>query len=348
MLSRSPLQIAFAVLSCCVLLYFIFISPSSSICTDDDNLLSDHRHSGNRLTYYDMDRPIDSKPKVEANSTRRLDHVLILTPFKESAQHIDRYFENVDKLTYPHDHISLGFLVSDSQDGTIEKLQQRSKQYMNDDQQHPWQKFHRINIFQKDFAYELASNEDRHAFSVQVKRRQIMAKSRNTLLSAALTPEIDWVLWLDGDVVDSPPSLLEELMGLDKDMVVPNCYWHSYNEEGGYDRNNWQETKESWELQASLKPSDVLVEGYKELITHRKLLLDMRFENGQTDLFHMVPLDAVGGTCTLVKAKVHRDGAIFPSFPFQHQVETEGMAKMAKALGYEIFGLPNYLVYHYI
>lgn len=88
--------------------------------------------------------------------------------------------------------------------------------------------------------------------------------------------------------------------------------------------------------------------GYDELVTHRKLLLDMRFEDGKTDLFHMVPLDAVGGTCTLVKAKVHRDGAIFPSFPFQHQVETEGMAKMAKALGYEIFGLPNYLVYHYI
>ncbi|CAO3624055.1 unnamed protein product [Cunninghamella blakesleeana] len=273
-------------------------------------------------------------------------HVLILTPFKESAQHIDCYFDNVNKLTYPHDHISLGFLVSDSKDGTIEKLQERAKSMTKE--QSSWQVFHRIDVFQKDFQFDLASNEDRHAFSVQVKRRQIMAKSRNTLLSAALTQEIDWVLWLDGDVVEYPPSLLEELIGLNKDIVVPNCYWHSYNEEGGYDRNNWQETKESWDFQSTLKSSDVLVEGYKELITHRKLLLDMRFENGETDVFHMVPMDGFGGTCTLVKAQVHRDGAIFPSFTFQHQVETEGMAKMAKALGYEIWGLPNYLVYHYI
>lgn len=77
-------------------------------------------------------------------------------------------------------------------------------------------------------------------------------------------------------------------------------------------------------------------------------MIDMRNEDDNTDLFHAVPLDAVGGTCTLVRARVHRDGAIFPPFPFQHQVETEGLAKMAKSLGYEVWGLPNYLVYHYI
>ncbi|KAI8343059.1 Anp1-domain-containing protein [Chlamydoabsidia padenii] len=345
MLTQSPIRLTLGALFICGLLYILVRTPSSRSCTDD-GLFSHLRHASSRLTYYDMDRPQQQHNHTDSDKKRRLDHVLILTPFKNSAQHIGRYFDNLDRLTYPHDHISLGFLVSDSQDGTIELLQQRAKDYMQHSQ--PWQTFHRVNIFQKDFAYELASNEDRHAFSVQVKRRQIMAKSRNTLLSAALTQEIDWVLWLDGDVVDYPPSLLEELMGLDKDIVVPNCYWHSYNEVGGYDRNNWMETKESWEFQTTLKPSDVLVEGYDELVTHRKLLLDMRFENGQSDLFHMVPLDAVGGTCTLVKAQVHRDGAIFPSFPFQHQVETEGMAKMAKALGYEIFGLPNYLVYHYI
>lgn len=95
--------------------------------------------------------------------------------------------------------------------------------------------------------------------------------------------------------------------------------------------------------------ADPLFTGYSQVMnTHRKLLVDMRHENGTTDRYHAVPLDAVGGTCTLVKAQVHRDGAIFPPFPYQHQVETEGFAKMAKAIGYEIWGLPNYLVYHYI
>lgn len=58
----------------------------------------------------------------------------------------------------------------------------------------------------------------------------------------------------------------------------------------------------------------------------------------------VMPLDGVGGTALMVKADVHRDGAMFPAFPFYHLVETEGFAKMAKRLGYSIFGLPEYFV----
>lgn len=46
----------------------------------------------------------------------------------------------------------------------------------------------------------------------------------------------------------------------------------------------------------------------------------------------------------LVKAEVHRDGAMFPPFPFYHLIETEGFAKMAKRLGWKSHGLPNYFV----
>ncbi|RCI01331.1 hypothetical protein CU098_002025, partial [Rhizopus stolonifer] len=267
--------------------------------------------------------------------------VLILTPFKQSAHLIDRYFENLEKLTYPHHLISVGVLVSDSTDGTLEKIRSRAYQ-----QQHDWQRFNQITILQKDFKYELPNNEDRHNFDVQIQRRAIMSKSRNTLLSAALNDKHDWVLWLDGDVVEYPETLLEELIALDKDVIAPNCWWHSYNEEGGYDKNNWQETEASLEFQKSLPHDAVLVEGYENvLLTHRKLMINMRT---QGDIYDLVPLDAVGGTCTFVKAQVHRDGAIFPPFPYQHQVETEGFAQMAKSLGYKIWGLPNYLVYHYI
>jgi len=58
-------------------------------------------------------------------------------------------------------------------------------------------------------------------------------------------------------------------------------------------------------------------------------------------------LDGVGGTALLVKAEVHRDGAMFPPFAFYHLIETEGFAKMAKRLQWSSFGLPNYKVYHY-
>jgi mannan polymerase complexes MNN9 subunit len=57
-----------------------------------------------------------------------------------------------------------------------------------------------------------------------------------------------------------------------------------------------------------------------------------------------VPLDGVGGATLLVKAEVHRDGAMFPPFPFYHLIETEGFARMAKRLGWQATGLPNYRV----
>lgn len=59
---------------------------------------------------------------------------------------------------------------------------------------------------------------------------------------------------------------------------------------------------------------------------------------------YIVELDGVGGTALLVKADVHRDGAMFPPFAFYHLIETEGFAKMAKRLGWKAFGLPNYHV----
>ena len=80
-----------------------------------------------------------------------------------------------------------------------------------------------------------------------------------------------------------------------------------------------------------------------------------------------MPLDGVGGVSLLVRAEVHRKGmypANFPLHPFSlrqliytgvdfpikpvdHQIETEGLAKMAKFDGYKVFGLPNYVIWHF-
>ena len=84
-----------------------------------------------------------------------------------------------------------------------------------------------------------------------------------------------------------------------------------------------------------------------------------------------MPLDGIGGVNILVKADVHRSGKLpmpqkvtlalklalliggicllginFPSYAFENQAETEGFAKMAKRAGYEVYGLPNYVVWH--
>ena len=78
-----------------------------------------------------------------------------------------------------------------------------------------------------------------------------------------------------------------------------------------------------------------------------------------------VELDGIGGVNVLVKADVHRSGESnrtntlgtsstekiaqginFPSYAFENQAETEGFAKMAKRAGYQVVGLPNYVVWH--
>lgn len=264
MLMSSRVQLAVLALGSCFLLYFLFNSSASVQWNSNDDCSNGYfkktnKFSPQQYSYINMNND-NGQADVDINKTNggKTGHVLILTPFKQSVQFIDKFFDNVNKLTYPHHLISLGFLVSDSTDGTIEKLRERAEAESHAEE---WRRFHRISIFQKDYKFDLASNEDRHAFEVQVQRRNIMAKSRNTLLSASLDEKHEWVLWLDGDVTEYPETLLEELISMDKDVIVPNCYWHSYNEEGGYDKNNWQETKESWDFQKTIPEDQVLVEG---------------------------------------------------------------------------------------
>lgn len=39
-----------------------------------------------------------------------------------------------------------------------------------------------------------------------------MAKARTFLVSSTLEPSVDWVLWLDSDVIDIPTTLFEDLL----------------------------------------------------------------------------------------------------------------------------------------
>jgi hypothetical protein len=39
-------------------------------------------------------------------------------------------------------------------------------------------------------------------------------------------------------------------------------------------------------------------------------------------------------------------GINFPTYAFDNQAETEGFARMAKKAGYQVIGLPNYVVWH--
>ena len=186
--------------------------------------------------------------------------------------------------------------------------------------------FARKRLFRKDFGFSLPANVPRHSAAYQIQRRTVLARARNHLLFSALQDE-DWVLWLDVDVVEYPNDIVQTLIAIDRDIVHPHCV----TEYGGdtFDLNAWSDAG-------------------------RKHMHDLRGRG-------LVRLDAVGGTMLLIRAERHRDGLVFPPFPYgarsrwirdPHplggvgEIETEGLGIMAKDMGIECWGLPDLEIRH--
>ncbi|KAI1002565.1 hypothetical protein K3495_g5641 [Podosphaera aphanis] len=288
--------------------------------------------------------PIQSTSKAISNEER----VLILTPLRDAAAHLPKYFDLLSELSYPHHLIDLAFLVGDSTDDTLAvlsaELQRIQKQH--DTLSAP---FNSALIVEKDFGTTIAQSvKERHSFAAQAPRRKNMARARNFLLSTALKPSHSWVYWRDVDIVDSPKKILEDFVAHDRDVIVPNIWFHRYKDgkdiEGRFDYNSWIESDKALRLANSLPKDAIIVEGYKEYDTGRTYMAMMGDWRNNKD--EEIELDGIGGVNIVVKADVHRSGINFPCYAFENQAETEGFAKMAKRAGYEVIGLPNYVVWH--
>lgn len=282
-----------------------------------------------------------------ANPVENGEHVLVLSPM---VRFYPEYWQNLLRLTYPHELMTLAFILPKNKEGNaataaLQEQITKTQKFGNDKE-----RFKSIIILRQDFEPPLGSQDEneRHKLEHQKVRRAAMAKARNSLLFTTLGPSTSWVLWLDADIVETPPTLIQDLAQHDKGIVVPNCFQRYPNPETNkmdvraYDFNNWQDSATAQELAQKMGPDDVLFEGYAEMATYRSLMAYMGAEGD--NLHQEVALDGVGGSALLVKAEVHRDGAMFPPFPFYHLIETEGFAKMAKRLGWSATGLPNYRV----
>lgn len=162
--------------------------------------------------------PIGSTTKAVANEER----VLILTPLRDAARHIESYFDLISQLTYPHRLIDLAFLVGDTKDDTVAVLAAELERIQGMPDGIP---FHSAMIIEKDFGVTMGQDvEDRHGFAAQGPRRKAMGRARNYLLNTALKPEHSWVYWRDVDIQDSPNKIIEDLVAHDRDIIVPSEY----------------------------------------------------------------------------------------------------------------------------
>ncbi|KAK4513959.1 uncharacterized protein ATC70_005966 [Mucor velutinosus] len=273
------------------------------------------------------------------NSTRfgkeANEHVLVLTPLQNDEQYLDHYFQLLDNTNYPNHLISIGLLVSDSTDDTLENLYNTVHRLQN-----RWRnRFYEIDVYQKDF--RLDEKPDDTSLN---SKRATLARAKNFLLTAALREHHSWVAWVDVKLHSYPATIFSDLMLVDGDVVVPNCLLKRQDDDEfwGFDRNNWQESDLSLERQQNAAEHEVLMEDYNQYSIGRHLLVDMPTHQGTR-----IPLDGVGTTFTLVKATVHREGAIFPPFVYQHELDSEGFAKMVKSMGFSVYGIPSYTIYHF-
>lgn len=257
-----------------------------------------------------------------AHGRRPVSSILLATPVKDARRYLDRYFHLLERLDHDRHRLSLALLESDSADGTWEALQARSAAAAAH--------FGRVTLLRRNYGFHPSGL--RHAGSIQRQRRSILARSRNRLLAGALADE-DWVLWLDVDVIDYPPDLVQQLLAPGKDILVPHCVVP-----GGrtYDLN-------SFVLDPRGRPEDPrhLVAGIFQPPrgVGRKYLDSFRDER-------LVALDAVGGTALLVRADLHREGLNFPAAPYRGYIETEGLGMLAGDMGHCCWGLPDLEVTH--
>ena len=163
------------------------------------------------IQYIDLDN---------ASFTKGENRVLILTPLRDAASHLDMHFRLLSELTYSHQNIDLAFLVGDSKDDTLTVLQNEVKRLQA--LSNP-SRFHSAMVIEKDFGDDLSQSvEERHSFKAQGTRRKGIGRARNYLLYAALKPEHQWVYWRDVDIVENPETVIEDLMKHDRDVIVPS------------------------------------------------------------------------------------------------------------------------------
>jgi mannosyltransferase OCH1-like enzyme/UDP:flavonoid glycosyltransferase YjiC (YdhE family)/GT2 family glycosyltransferase len=252
------------------------------------------------------------------------EQVLLLIPTKNVQPWLPTLWTNLHALSYPRECLSVAFLESDSVDGTYELLQQQLPSLR--------QIFQRADLFKRDFHYQ--SSQPRWLQGEQYRRRSVLARSRNHLLVSALKNE-NWVLWIDADVARWPADIIQQLLATGKDIVVPNCL--TLGSRRTFDYNTFKLHPDADRIDWTPYLVDGILQPPKGL--GRLYLSDLQEHD-------CVEVDAVGATMLLVRADLHREGLVFPPFSYKMHIESEGLAFMARDMGYRCWGLPNLEIFH--
>lgn len=156
-----------------------------------------------------------------------------------------------------------------------------------------------------------------NAFPANGRKYEPNAKARNLVIETRLRPEHTHVLWMDADLVDVPPDLIQQLLAVSAgDVVAPFVYveppggW--FYDTGGFVLGG-----------VGAAPHGPIFPGY---------------QGGP------IELDSVG-TCYLAPAELYREHGLRYGVT-AGEVEHRGLLARAKALGYRVIATDAVVVTH--
>ncbi|WP_400087345.1 glycosyltransferase [Yoonia sp. R78084] len=278
------------------------------------------------LTRTEMAKQIDTAVLHRPINAQEL-NISILIPVRDAAPFLERCFELLTQLTYPKDRLKIVFCEGDSRDDTKERLAELVSTHKN--------MFRAIEVT----TLEVNSTLDRAKRwlpALQRERRSNLAKVRNHLIDHGITENDDWALWIDVDVCDYAPDIIERLLSEHEKVVTPDCVldWDGPS----YDRNAFNDAGERKNLTYYrwVRNGIYMPPAHHRARRHLHVLRSLE----------RVPLASVGGTMLLVHAAVHKAGLRFPELPYDDLLETEGFGRMCCDFGVLPIGLPNVQIRH--
>ena len=151
-------------------------------------------------------------------------NVLIGIPIKNGKMFIDNLLQQINKLSYPKQYISICFIENDSDDNTWEHLNKQiyTKLLYNN--------YKNITLLKLDLGFKL-KHEDRHKFEYSKNRIKNLVILRNFIVNNFLKDN-EYLWWVDADIELLPENSIEYLMTHEKDILMPYYYtewWDCYD-----------------------------------------------------------------------------------------------------------------------
>ena len=217
-------------------------SPQRDGLPDTLDALANHRVEG--VSFQNLNAHNDNKQQV-----------LILSMIKPATvRHLADFFKLIRQLTYPN--LSLAVLVMNPGPTTVHAVRQHID--------HAGLTLP-VKVYVKSYDDEAMSfvvtPGKETVYELQPLRRGAIARARTFLLQSALESQHDYTLWLDPLLTSVPPTLVQDLIKVDEDIVVPNTMIHRDGNEWGHDKRNWQETELSVSLSKDVPDDFIFMEG---------------------------------------------------------------------------------------